>query len=76
MTPENSQKKKEPTLEILIDRAIPDLRELTFHSDGRVIARTGGKAKHPKRLYAAKLSQHSSWSATTKTAITKLLKEK
>lgn len=38
----------------LIELCSPDLREITFHSDGRVIAKTGGRAKFPKKLYAAK----------------------
>lgn len=41
-------------LEDLIEVCSPELREITFHSDGRVIAKTGGKAKHPKKLYSAK----------------------
>ena len=38
----------------LIELCLPELREIVFHSDGRVIAKTGGHAKFPKRLYAAK----------------------
>lgn len=45
------------TLEELIDKATPDLREITFHTDGRVIAKTGGRAKNPKRLYGSRTAK-------------------
>ena len=62
------------SLEGLIERACPDLREITFHSDGRVIAKTGGKAKHPKKLYKGKLKKGLFlWSERTKSALEKLL---
>lgn len=41
-------------LSTIINTAYPDLREITFHSDGRVIAKSGGRAKNPKKLYTAK----------------------
>ena len=62
-------------LDELINKAVPNLREITFHTDGKAVAKTGGKAKHPKKLYCGKLSQHKSWADATKTAINKLLKE-
>lgn len=42
------------TLEDLIVLALPNIREIVFHSDGRIIAKTGGKAPHPKKLYSGK----------------------
>ena len=54
------------SLEGLINEAVPDLREITFHSDGRVIVKTGASAKYPKRLYSAK---------TVKEALKKLIYE-
>jgi hypothetical protein len=44
--------KPEERLEHLILMAYPDIREITFHSDGRVIAKTGARARQPKKLYA------------------------
>ena len=41
-------------LEDLINKAFPDLRSICFHSDGRVVVKTGGRAKHPKKLYGSK----------------------
>lgn len=38
----------------LIEMCSPELREITFHTDGSVIAKTGGRAKYPKKLYAAR----------------------
>lgn len=58
-------------LEELIEEAYPDLREITFHSDGRVIAKTGGKAKNPKRLYNGR--KGGTLSERTKSAIIKLI---
>ena len=43
----------------LIDLASPDLREITFHTDGRVIAKTGARAKFPKRLYGSRTAKSS-----------------
>jgi hypothetical protein len=37
--------------------------------------KSGGKAKHPKKIYVGKLKQHKNWADTTKTAIDKLLKD-
>jgi len=39
------------SLEHIILKAFPDLREIVFHSDGRVMAKSGGGAKNPKKLY-------------------------
>lgn len=39
-------------MEELILKALPELRAITFHSDGRVISKTGGRAKFPKKLYS------------------------
>ena len=62
-------------LEALIEMASPDLREITFHSDGRVIAKTGGRAKHPKKLYNAKPPKDElfSWAQLTRKALKKLI---
>lgn len=38
----------------LIEQAKPYIREIVFHSDGRIATKTHGKAPHPKRLYTAK----------------------
>jgi hypothetical protein len=38
----------------LVELCLPELREIVFHSDGRVVAKTGGRAKFPKRLYGAR----------------------
>ena len=54
-------------LETLIERALPDLRSLSWHTDGRVIAKTGASAANPKKLYSAK---------TTHEALTKLISAK
>jgi hypothetical protein len=54
------------SLEYLILLAGVNLREITFHSDGRIIAKTGGKAPFPKRLYPGK---------TAKEAVVKLILE-
>jgi hypothetical protein len=43
-----------------------NFRSLTYHSDGRWIAKTGGKAPKPKKLYQAK---------TPHEALSKLLKD-
>lgn len=61
-------------LETLINQACPDLREITFHSDGRVIARTGGRAKNPKKLYTGK-GEGKTWSEKAEEAISKLIKD-
>lgn len=41
-------------IEELIDSISPDLREITFHSDGRVIAKTGARSKFPKKLWGSR----------------------
>ena len=56
----------EATIQQLISTAGSILREITFHSDGRIIARTGGKAPHPKKLYSGK---------TIEEALTKLIND-
>ena len=47
---------KEETLNLkeLLEISSPFLREIVFHSDGSVVAKTGGKAKFPKKLYKAR----------------------
>ena len=42
------------TLEHTILTAYPDLREIVFHSDGSVTAKSGNRAKHPKKIYTVK----------------------
>lgn len=66
---------KEEKFYMLINRAYPELRAITFHTDGRAIVSSGSKAKYPKKLYTAKLRQHNNWADTTITAIDKLLKD-
>ncbi len=66
------------SLEELIDLTSPDLREITFHSDGRVIAKTGGRAKNPKKLYGSKTSKNLGGlpnSQKAKEVLIKLLKD-
>ena len=38
----------------LIKESLPELREIVFHTDGRIIAKTGGHAKYPKKLYTGR----------------------
>jgi len=38
-------------LEDLIEEAGRDLRSLSWHSDGRVIAKSGAGAKNPRKIY-------------------------
>jgi len=60
----------------LINFSCPELREITFHSDGRVIAKTGGRAKYPKRLYSSgKVNVDLPWDVKTKIALRKLIEE-
>lgn len=44
---------KEITLTDLIRIAGRDLRSLSWHSDGRVIAKSGAGAKHPRKIYSS-----------------------
>lgn len=46
------------TIEELIDKTTPNLREITFHSDGRVIAKTGARSKFPKKLWGSRTAKH------------------
>ena len=63
-------------LEELINKACPDLREITFHTDRRVIAKTGGKAKYPRRLYSNKhRTKHKNWSEKTIEVLQNLIRE-
>ena len=60
----------------LIDLASPDLREITFHTDGRVIAKTGARAKFPKKLYGSRTAKNTSGlpnSVKTKEVLLKLI---
>ena len=49
------------SLEYLIQIATENktLREIVWHSDGRIIAKTGGGAKFPKRLYGGKTAEEA-----------------
>ena len=60
------EKLYQKSLENLIIISGLNLREIVFHSDGRIIAKTGGHALHPKKLYKGK---------TAKDAVIKLLLE-
>ena len=56
-------------LDFLIEEALPDLREIVWHSGGRITAKTGGdKAVHPKKLYSGKDG--------VRTALAKLINDK
>lgn len=46
-------------LEALIRIAGYDLREIIWHSNGRVIAKSGRNAKHPNKLYASHTAHHA-----------------
>lgn len=58
---------KEADLELLTTIARPDLRSLSWHTDGRVIAKTGANATNPKKLYSG---------LDAKTAVYKLIKDR
>ena len=63
-------------LEELINIACPDLREIVFHSDGRVIAKTGGRAKYPNRLYSSnRAGNHIDWSEKVIQVLQKLINQ-
>lgn len=72
------------SLEQFFILAYPDLREITFHSNGDVIIKTGAKATKPKRLYSGRpprnpdgsLKEQPDWSNQIKIAIHKLLQDK
>lgn len=59
----------------LINMASPDLREITFHSDGRVIIKTGGRSKIPKKLYSVKPKDGLTNADLVKLAIHKMMNE-
>lgn len=46
-----------PMLEALIDVAGKDLRSISWHSDGRVIAKSSAGAKNPRKLYSGPTPQ-------------------
>ena len=46
-----------PFLEALIDVAGKNLRSISWHSDGRVIAKSGASAKNPRKLYTGSTPQ-------------------
>ena len=59
----------ETPLDFLIEKALPDLREIVWHSDGRITAKTGGdRAVRPKKLYNGKDG--------VRTALAKLINDK
>lgn len=63
-------------LEQLIETAGHDLREIVWHSDGRVVAKTGGGAKFPKKLYSSHTPKGLfSYVALAEEAMEKLVKE-
>ena len=75
---------QELSLEQLFVLAYPDLREITFHSNGDVIIKTGANATRPKKLYSGRppknadgsLKEQPNWSNQIKIAIHKLLVDK
>jgi hypothetical protein len=54
------------TLEELIEKAGYDLRSISWHTDGKVIAKTGNYAPKSKKLYTGK---------TATQALEKLIKD-
>ena len=66
---------KNERLSNLLELCSPDLREITFHTDGRVIAKTGGRAKFPKKLYTAKSKELHHKADLVVEALEKLYKE-
>lgn len=48
-----------PTLSELIEACGYDLRSISFHTDGRVIAKTGVRAKCPKKLFTGTNPTHA-----------------
>lgn len=46
-----------PFLEALIDVAGKNLRSISWHSDGRVIAKSGAGARNPRKLYTGETPQ-------------------
>lgn len=69
------------SFEKILINALPNLRELTFHSDGSVIAKSGASAKKPKKLYKVHPKRNNdgtnaepvNWEQLTKKAISKLI---
>lgn len=57
----------------LLREATPHLREIVFHSDGRVMVKSGANAPHPKKLYTS----HESGDLQSKltTALVKLVRD-
>lgn len=51
-------------LDFLINTAVPHLREIVFHSDGRVIAKTGGRAQSILGRATRKRRNQHVWSIT------------
>lgn len=43
-------------LDFLIDKALPDLRQIVWHSNGSITAKTGANSAHPKKLYGGRKS--------------------
>ena len=68
---------KAMSLEELLFKAQPHIREITFHSDGSVVAKTGGRAPQPKKLYSAKppVNTIDTYGALARKAVIKLIKE-
>lgn len=48
----------EKSLEELLELALPDLRELVFHTDGTITAKTGSRANKPNKLYGSRTAKH------------------
>lgn len=40
--------------EELVNLCLPNLREVVWHTDGRITAKTGANAPKPKKLYSGK----------------------
>lgn len=60
------------SLEDLIFVASPHIRQIVFHSDGRIVARTGGRARYPKKLYGGSGIKNYE---KLRSAVMKLIKE-
>lgn len=69
--------KRKHTLEEMLTLSRPHLREISFHTDGRVIAKTGASAPKPKKLYTARPAEGkaANYGDLAVHAITKLIKD-
>lgn len=57
----------------LIEQALPDLRDISFHTNGNVIVRTGARAVNPKKIYSGR---YGTTEEKIKSVLLKLIKDK